>query len=716
MPPLATTVTSARAFALGVPARALYAAATDCEGPYASAAAVRALQAELDAVAGPGQEPPAVEQGEVADWAEGARTAMAALGAGASAGDLVVRRAVLAGAPLGLVAGAWLQWCTAPANAHDESALAALALYADDVDVANPHNARGDAYLELLRQLHLGDHASPAARLEHDHRIPDGAFRIPAVLLAISRRPDDFFPEILGADLCLRTVGLPPPLAVLREAGGAYPDWPALDLGQARDPGRPGGLAQSRAAIERLLASSPDGSAIRRVAKGFRWVRATLAEWTDRLRRELESLDPAREMGRLLRRRAHEGAMYHHDFVLDGRPLSRWLAESGDDPRPLLDALAGSPLIRPGDAARSPLVTSLVGHRGPMFRVFTTDDLSVMRHWIDALPVSGNTQAVEPPAGPPTGFPASTVVAVDDDRVPASTRDAYHLLQSRTVPPSLARWAEGYVRDWLASVRPTASDPARQLPEHWEPGALRPWLARQHDLHAQEFEQAAPDAVTSREVLIDSTVQTAPLTLIDGAWLRGFADYQCASSELGRYLFGIYWDELGNGVPHLNHPRIYRALLEQMEVMLPPTRSPEFAASPLLRDASFDLPVLWLAIGLFPRTFGPEIAGLNLAVELSGVGGGYRLAHLSLRHHGFDTQFVDLHNAIDNVLTGHSAWAAEAVEVYVAGVGELQGPRAQQDTWQRLRAGYAAIDPRARQGRGGRRRRRRRQAEEPVHP
>ncbi|MEK8142210.1 hypothetical protein NKH18_05575 [Streptomyces sp. M10(2022)] len=50
----------------------------------------------------------------------------------------------------------------------------------------------GSAYLELLRRLRLAENAAPAVRLTGDQRITDGAFRLPALLLAMSRRPDDF--------------------------------------------------------------------------------------------------------------------------------------------------------------------------------------------------------------------------------------------------------------------------------------------------------------------------------------------------------------------------------------------------------------------------------------------------------------------------------------------------------------------------------------------
>ncbi|MGH9090339.1 MAG: iron-containing redox enzyme family protein [Acidimicrobiales bacterium] len=687
-----------RSFGRGVSAREVYRAMAECEGGYDSPDAVRALRGELHGAVGMAQADLGAGQEEVAAWAAAERDRFRSLAGQVQPSDLLVQRAVLGTAPLGLVSGAWLQWLCAPGNAHGEAPLAALALYASDVDAGTAGGSRGDAFLDVLRQLHLADHASPPARLVHDHRAWEYAFRLPAALLAMGRHPDEFRHEILGADLCLRTVGLLPPLAVLEVAGDVYPDWTALDPGRDRGAWCPGGLAQARTAVGLLLEHRGYADE-ERVAAGFAWARSLVVEWTGRLEAEVAALDPAREMARLLRRRAHEGAMYHHDFVLGGRPLSRWLAESSDDPRPLLDALASSQLIRPGDAASSALVTDLVSERGPMFRIFTGGDLAVMRWWIDALPTSGNVNATEPPAGPPTGFPTSVVAPSEAGQAPRSVREAYHLLQRRTVSPAVATWAEVYAREWLARTRSGLAPGERQLPERWEAGRLQPWLAHQHDLHAKEFETGTTAAVEPREALIESTVQTAPLTLIDGSWLRGYTDYQLASTEVGRLLFAIFWDELGNGRPELNHPRIYRELLEAMGVDLPPTGRREFADSPLLKDASFELPVYWLSIGLFPRILAPEIVGLNLAIELSGVGGSYRLAHRSLTHHGFDTQFVDLHNAIDNVLTGHSAWAAEAVEAFVAGIGDLQGPEAQQEAWARVRTGFSSLEVPLRQRR-----------------
>jgi hypothetical protein len=677
----------------GVSARELYAAAADPEANYASTDAVEALRSELLAAGEPNDEDLATREQNAAAWAADERGRVRSIVSDAAFNEVLVPRAALAAAPLGLMSGSWLQWLSAPGNCHDEAVLAVLALYASDVDVGNPRASRGDAYLDLLRQLRLADHASPAARLVHDRRVRDFAFRIPAMLLAMSRRPDAFFAELLGADLCLRNVGLLPALAALQDAEGVHPDWTALDPGKDRGREWRGGVGQGRLAIDCYLRDAPRED-VRRIIAGFMWAFGALAEWARLLGEELTNVHPAREIAELLKLRAREGAVYHQDFKLDGRPLSSWLEECRTDPRPLVDALASSELVRPGCPEASALVTDLVRESGPMFRVFAPEDLAVIRRWISALPCSEDREASIGLGLLSLRFPAATIaqprVAGD---APVSIRDAYHLLQRRTAPPALLAWAESYVRGWFARSKPRLGADDRQLPEFWTPEGLHPWLLDQHDLHARQFAASAVAPIPAREALIESTVQTAPLTLIDGSWLHGFTDYQHASTELGHFLFDTYWDELGNGEPRLNHPRIYRQLLEEMGEELPPTASRKFAESGRLNDLSFELPVYWLSIGRFPRRFMPEILGLNLAMELSGVGGSYRRARIHLKHHGFSTRFVDVHNTIDNVATGHAAWAADAVDTFMLAMGDAQGREAQSEAWQRVRLGFVSLDP-----------------------
>ncbi len=699
-------------------ARTAYAALVDPEDTQAEAVPLAEILAEIrtgiragterSGVEGPAAPDLAELCGQADAWSHQETLRYRELAARAAAGDadlLLARSAALGCAPLALLSGAWLQWLSGMANADEVSALAALTLYASDVGVGHPRNSRGAAYVHVLQALRVAEFAVPAARTALDLRIRDEAFSLPAMLLLMGRRPDDFHPEILGADLCLRQVGLLPPLAAVTSLVPAAA-WDVLDPGQVRSHEPLGGVAASHAAIAALSTGvEGDQEAGRRVAAGFLWALTALRDWSEGLHAELvDVLDPARQAAELIRLRAREGSQYHQKFDLAGRPLSTWLQEARTDPFPLLAELARSNLVKPGRPERSPLVNGLVSERGSMFRVFSEPDLAVLRRWIGSLPTGDGEGAAAPVADrrdrsggtrpgsdgfglwPGTGSSA-------DGTAPADLREAYFLLQRRSQQPAVRRYALEYVHGWLGRARHGLARTDSPLPPRWPEEGLRPWLAGQHEQHAEQFESTAQAELPSREELIESTVQLAPLTMIDGAWLQGFTDYELASSDIGYSLFETYWDELGNGRLALNHPLIYRELVAGMGVDLPPTGSAEFARWPGFLDGSFELPVFWLSIGRFPQTFQPEVLGLNLAMELSGVGGTYRRARLGLRKYGFSTRFVDIHNTIDNVATGHSAWAADAIDSFMSSAASNGGEFARDAAWGRIREGYRALNP-----------------------
>ncbi|MFJ6657093.1 iron-containing redox enzyme family protein [Streptomyces sp. NPDC091377] len=646
------------------------------------------------------------------------------------ADESVVHCLLLNCAPLALVAGAWLQWMSSAANGDTGLALDVLSLYACDLGVGHPHADRGSAFRATLAHHRLPLDTGGMHLTSHD-RVQNFSFRLPALLMAMSRQPDRYTPELLGADLFLRAVGTPPPLAVLPASALGPMTAQDLDLGSARTPARPGTPAEPSppSALERSLAAArrPPADRLRR---GFHWAAGEYGRWCALVLREAGPAGyPEYDVWRLLFSRARQAAVYHGRFRLAGRPLAEWFADIEAGPGDFLDALAASPLVRPGDPDRSPLVKGLISETGPMFRVFTDEEVAAIRRWILRLPTAappgpdgrdpdGNVggrgpdearrrdlddvqrtwlrhtagNSAQPPDGPLPGSPGSPR-SLGSPRSPRSPRDAYHRLLTRQDSPALRRFAHDCVRRRLARSAYRLDAAPHQLPAHWDrEQGLSPWLLAEHDRHGEEFtgtDRRTP--VPTRAELISSTLQLAPLIMIDGAWLQGFTDYRLASSPVGHLLFRTYWDELGNGVPALNHPRIYRALLSQMGHDLPPTASAAFAEWSGFHDDSFDLPVFWLSISRFPRTFQPEILGLNLAMELSGVGGSYRSARVALKKYGFSTQFVDLHNTIDNVATGHSAWAAEAVDRFMEQIPGVLGPGAEHRMWRRVRIGYRSL-------------------------
>jgi hypothetical protein len=602
-------------------------------------------------------------------------------------------------APFASALGVWLQGLSCPANFEDVLQLKALTLLADDVGVGQAETSRADAFRDIARRAGNRGSAVQARDLVGDRSLRDGVFRFPAILYGLSRRSEAFVCEIAGIDLALRVMGLHPVWRALSRAIG-QPHWQSLDLALpctsvfAR---RETPKSISREIAETLSAGCDEN---RRVRDGMVWAISALTNDV----REFETViavsnHAAFAMADLIQQRSREAAVYHEDFKLEGKPLNVWFNEASIDPHPFLDALGRSSLVRPGQPERSLLLGPLLGPTGPMFRIFRTEDLETISRWISSLTRKDSAaisepQQLAPEPGPRHNRPIEAGDLSLGD-APENVRDAYNLLQGRALPPRTRAFAREYVEFWLTVARGSIDKSERSLPDKWAPGALRSWLLDAHSSHAEKYRNAAGEALPSRREVIDQALQLAPLTLIDGGWIQGFTEVSYASSRVGAPLFQTYWDELGNGDWSINHPKIYRDLLASMDIVLPATGSREFAYDERLADASFRLPVFWLCAGKMPMSLRPEILGLNLAMELSGVGGSYRAARKFLKFYGFSTQFVDLHNTIDNVSTGHSAWAADAIESHLAAAGDFID-RAEE--WKRVRTGYEALAPITRSG------------------
>jgi hypothetical protein len=591
--------------------------------------------------------------------------------------------------PMGGTLGAWMQGFCTPSRYEEPLILKALALFADDVGGGQARQGRSDAYRRLCGKFGLRvPHGSVALA---NQEIDDEMFAFPGLLAAMSRRADVFGGHLIGANLVLRKLGQFP---VWRAMSRLYPDteWARLDLSVPNSHWFEGG---GLVAASESLASSPEGQAFwppEDVAAGTKLARNLFAAWDERLRALVESYcDAEQAMAALLVRRSREASVYHQGFRLEGKTLDVWFQDASNDPLPLVRALARSRLVRAGQPQRSPLLTSLIAPGGAMFRIFTREEIGVIERWIVSL---GDAREETPAA---SAAPFSQEGPLFPKRsgdlalgpIPTDLRDAYHMLQSDVLEPRTREFAAQYCDFWLEASEPSIDQTSRSLPPKWRAGELTQWLRKQHDTNAAKFD-AAEDTVPPVENVIEDSLQLAPLTLLDGAWLQGFCDVGLASADYGAPLFNTYWDELGNGDYEINHPKIYRDLMEGMGITLHPTASREFAMDPRFADKSFRLPVFWLAIGRFPVKYRAEILGLNLAMELSGVGGSYRIARRALKAHGFPTTFVDLHNTIDNVATGHAAWAANAIDSFLTDLSQSVDITA---SWHRVRCGYEALAP-----------------------
>ncbi|NOR63977.1 MAG: iron-containing redox enzyme family protein [Rhodobacteraceae bacterium] len=595
-------------------------------------------------------------------------------------------------APMAMALGAPLHALSAPSVFEDPTHLQIMALLADDVGAGRPETARADAFRQIAWEYGATQCTGTTQSIAALPKICDAMFEAPSIIFALSRRSDRFDLELIGIDLAMRTVGLLPPFRHL-ETYDVPSTVNRLDLSVAMQPELFATGITPLSTIQKIARDvwTTDENR-KRVATGIELGVTLLREWAKHLVTYVDTiLQPRLTMAALLSDKSQEARHYHASYRLEGKRLADWFSEASQDPFPLLDALSRSRLVMPGSPDKSRLTSSLLAPDGAMFRIFAPDEVQVMRTWISSLAETNNeSDKSELPKIFSTRIREIQKGDLEIGTQPSSIREAYLVLQGRALPPRTQAFARSYCDTWLEAARDSIDRTDRSLPTAWAPGITREWLLAKHDKQAVDFVENKSDQRPSRSAVIEETLQLAPLTLIDGAWLQGFTDVSLAATRFGAPLFETYWDELGNGSYDLNHPKIYRDVLAAMDITLAPTGSAEFAADPRLRAESFRLPVFWLCLGKLPKTYCPEILGMNLAMELSGVGGTYRKARAYLKHYGFPTVFVDVHNTIDNVSTGHSAWAAEAIDAYMSMTSDFTPIS---ESWLRVRTGYESLSP-----------------------
>lgn len=212
-----------------------------------------------------------------------------------------------------------------------------------------------------------------------------------------------------------------------------------------------------------------------------------------------------------------------------------------------------------------------------------------------------------------------------------------------------------------------------------------------YQAEASQKKQFVAPPKLSREAYLWGIKQFAPVLLVDGSWLQNIAKAGNHQHVISRYLLRIYADEIGDGRNDWNHANVYRQLLESTGIQLPEFTTEQFSLHPGFIDSAFDLPVFFLSISQFSSSFEAETIGLNLAIELSGLGSTYSRLVDDLNYWNIDPTIVSLHLSIDNLATGHAALAHDAVVVYLDQILNISGYAEMQRHWQRIWSGYLAL-------------------------
>ncbi len=605
-----------------------------------------------------------------------------------------LRHALLQFAPLMRIDGAHLAGVSALKFAGRESGAALLRIHSRAVGAGDLGKSRAAAFDYELQQVGVHLPAAYTAESVLDLRIEESAFKLPLFLLGLAQAPDRFFAETLGVNLAL---SLANPISVV--CRDRLRLWSILRESVQNTDEDDAELAIHATILELSENGLLDDGFFRQVHLGFAALTILLREFVSDLAKALTEKTRFNSQGKFLAILERIGTRpygYHKRGKMGGQPIDDWFMPGRFEPLDVLRALAKSPYVVPGAPERSRMLTQLTQARGPMYRIFSDQELDVIAEWIRELPPSRELLADGPLKTPALMVKRSSqeIEANLADEPQADLREMYFRLvneyENRHYWPRAYRFA----RKWLDShERGLKKNPSLVPFEHYSHASLDHWLDKKHDEQVNSYHPLESCPEEAKEDVIHTAVQLAPLTMIDGAWLRAFVSAELVNTRVGSLLYHIYIDELGNGDTATHHGNIYRDLVASMGYDLPPFTSRDFARLKLFEDESFEVPVFWLSISLFPRQFMPEILGLNLAMELSGVGGEYRRSGDVLRHYGFSAQFTELHNSIDNVATGHTAWAIDAIKVHLDEMN-LRGGASEADRhWRRVWIGYRSLQP-----------------------
>jgi hypothetical protein len=601
-----------------------------------------------------------------------------------------VRRAVLRErAALALVANCWCDTVSQPATQPGVSVNALFAQHfawlGDGVPERSMAELRtrvmNDAGLVLPALIDRGftDKANPAI----------GTALHAAYLVALSRYPANYYPEVLGTHFAYHAIGLDTALF-----GVDSPiDGPALSalletyLAESR------GRADAPALIARLVQAA---AVMLDLETRQAALLAEVAEKTAR-----QNLDS--RVAELVRRHAPMAGSHHRNVRVGGKPMADTFAGEEVDLQAFMEKFRKSFYLR-RDAEGSCSFLRSLKFGGPMFGIFTPEESQLFEAWVrdaadnPAAPVILMSARPEDPDGPAdlarlrAQTPRDVVL---EAAPPADDRTLFFQLVNIENFPSALQVARARAQERLASARLLFSCGAQGRFTDgtffdYSPDAL---LQRVDDIYWKKLvEPYKPlEDIPDRDTVIFEQKTFALGNLIDGSWSYRIANAGRYDSIADGKLFAIHADEMGLGDVRKNHITLIYDVLDSMDIHLPHIADPAFIDQGELPDEVYGFAINQLTVALFPDSHYPEIVGYNLAIEMFGLGE-LRLHEIQkLKHHGLNAIYEEAHLSIDNASSGHARQSAEIVNDYLDDVKRRFGEARMHEEWERVWTGYCSF-------------------------
>jgi hypothetical protein len=358
--------------------------------------------------------------------------------------DMVTR--IIQWAPFNLVDGAWLRNIGHTGPMDDVRGL----LYSicmdelGDGDIAKNHC---NIYRDLCHSVGYYPPPIESREFAFAPQFLESAFLIPTFQLAISQFTDDYYPELIGMTLQLEweVVELKPTRDLLKYFG-LDPHFYVMHIGidnAVNGHGRRAADAVSMY-LENMRLIGGDKAvqnAWRRIWNGFVAFGSIPFGLKPSFAEDLKSLithKPSlrKQMIAMIQHKASFGSRNHQHRMVGPSRIDEWFA----DPPGFLDALQEHDWITPGDWENSRMNALMKFEAGPMFRVFTDEEIALWAAYTESL------TAPAPPPPPSAISPPRAMAAVIDQLRPVQRGVPGHrtnmLADPRGNVHSLSWWFE----------------------------------------------------------------------------------------------------------------------------------------------------------------------------------------------------------------------------------------------------------------------------------
>ncbi|MFM0351110.1 LodA/GoxA family CTQ-dependent oxidase [Paraburkholderia sp. RL17-347-BIC-D] len=369
-------------------------------------------------------------------------------------------------APLNQLDGAWVR-NIAKAGPIDEVGALLFSVWMDEVGDGNPDQNHANVYTNLLEQN--GIHLPPINTRDYAFNVDmlDSAYTVPMFELAISQFTETFYPEILGMTLQLEweVLALWPTVKLLRHFGLSSHFY---ELHIGIDNAANGHGAKARRAVDRFLdegrrrgGDAEVQSLWRRIWTGYVAFATTgtlgndLRDLLDQRRNRADST--AVKVAAIMESKKKYGSLNHGDKKLGAQFINNLF----EDPGAFQTALVDAGYIVPGHPEQSSFFR-LTSFDGPMYKVFTDDELQVLEEWTVWLGSGVQTAPVEMD---PAKLMAACIDHFRNQQEGATTHLVTDLIgpdpghPGQTIVQSVAAWFQEPTVTFMAAL----ADPKNQL-------------------------------------------------------------------------------------------------------------------------------------------------------------------------------------------------------------------------------------------------------------